>query len=147
MRSDAHMLTALRTFLAVVAGLALAFVLLVAVELFSAVVHPFPSGFQGTMDEMCQHVARYPHWVLGIVVLMWSALTFASVWVATRIAHRGAGITVTVILGLAIVFNIAMLPYTLWFKIVMLACFALSCYLGVTRGTTTSPPRVFANAK
>ncbi len=36
------MKTALRTLLAVVAGLALAFVLVIAVELFSAVVHPVP---------------------------------------------------------------------------------------------------------
>jgi hypothetical protein len=74
------MKTALRTVLGVVAGVALAFVLVIAVELFSAVVHPLPPGFAGTMDEMCLHVARYPDWVLGVVVLAWSATTFVSTW-------------------------------------------------------------------
>jgi hypothetical protein len=52
------MKTALRTTRGAVAGVELAFVLVIAVELFSAVVHPVPPGFTGTMDEMRQHVAR-----------------------------------------------------------------------------------------
>ncbi|MEI8382103.1 MAG: hypothetical protein WCJ09_18375 [Planctomycetota bacterium] len=60
------MKTVLRTGLGVVLGMGLSFVLVIAVEAFSSVVHPIPADFQGTMDEMCQHVARYPHWVLGL---------------------------------------------------------------------------------
>ena len=52
------MKTALRTLLAVAAGLALAFALVIAVELFSAVVHPVPPGFAGTMDEMRDQVSN-----------------------------------------------------------------------------------------
>ena len=62
------MKTLLRAVLAVVAGMALALVLVIGVEMFSSVVHPVPEGFTGTMDEMCQHVARYPDWVLGVAV-------------------------------------------------------------------------------
>jgi len=129
------MKTALRTILAVVAGMALAFVLVIAVELFSAVVHPVPPGFTGTLDE---HVARYPHWVLGVVVLAWSATTFVSTWVATRIGNRLAGIAVILILTFAIVFNVSKLPYAMWFKVVMLSCFPVVCYLGVMRGVQMS---------
>lgn len=132
------MKTALRTIVAVVAGMALAFVLVIALELFSGVVHPVPLGFTGIMDEMCQHVARYPHWVLGVVVLSWSATTFVSTWVATRIGNRWAGITVILLLTLAIVFNISKLPYAMWFKVVMLSCFPVACYLGVMRGVHKS---------
>jgi hypothetical protein len=132
------MKTALRTLLGCVAGLALAFALVVAVEHFSAVVHPVPEGFTGTMDEMCQHVARYPDWVLGVAVLAWSATTFVSTWVAARIGNRLAGIAVTVILTIAIVFNVSMLPYAMWFKVVMLSCFAAACYLGGRRGVRIS---------
>src|SRR5271155_655670 len=96
--------TAHRTLLAVVAGKGLGFVLVIAVELFRAVVHPVPPGFTGTMDKMCQHVARYPHWVLGVVVLAWNATAFVSTWVATRIGNRLAGIAVILILTFAIVF-------------------------------------------
>jgi hypothetical protein len=134
------MKTALRTILAVVAGMAVALVLVIGVELFSAVVHPVPPGFTATMDEMCQHVARYPHWVLGTVVLLWSATTFISTWVATRIGNRLAGIAVILILTLAIVFNVSMLPYALWFKVVMLSCFPVACYLGCRRGVRMSSP-------
>jgi hypothetical protein len=120
------MKTALRTLLAVVAGMALAFVLVIAVELFSAAVHPVPPGFTGTMDEMCQHVARYPHWVLAVVVVAWSATAFVSTWVATRIGNRLAGIAVILVLTLAIVSNVSMLPYAIWFKVVMLSCFPVA---------------------
>ena len=129
---------ALRTLLAVAAGMAVAFVLVIAVELFSAVVHPVTPGSTGTMDEMCEHVARYPHWVLGVAVLAWSATAFVSTWVATRIGNRLAGITVILILTSAIVFNVSKLPYAMWFKVVMLSCFPVACYLGATRGVPMS---------
>lgn len=64
----------LMTIVGIVAGMILAFVLVIGVEGFSAIVHPLPADFKGTMDEMCQHVARYPHWVLGVVVLLWGRL-------------------------------------------------------------------------
>jgi hypothetical protein len=124
------MRTALRTILAVVGGMALAFVLVIAVELFSAVVHPVPPGFTGTMDEMCEHVARYPHWILGVVVFAWSATAFASTWVATRLGNRFAGVAVIIILSFAIAFNVSKLPYAEWFKVVMLGFFPVACHLG-----------------
>jgi len=43
------MASAVRALLAVVAGMALAFVLVVAVEYFSSVVHPFPANFDGNI--------------------------------------------------------------------------------------------------
>jgi hypothetical protein len=135
------MKTTIRTVLAVAAGLALAFALVVAVEALSAVVHPVPPGTE-TMEQMCEHVARYPDWVLAVVVLAWGAATFASVWVAARIGNPAAGIAVALVLTLAIVWNIAMLPYALWFKVVMLGCFAAACCWGVTRGVRRSPPVV-----
>ena len=141
------MKTALRALLAVVAGVALAFVLVIAVELFSAVVHPVPPGFTGTMDEMCQHVARYPHWVLGVVVLAWSATTFVSTWVARRIGNRLAGIAGILILKFAIVFNVSKLPYAMWFKVVMLSCFLVACYLGGVRGVQMSSPAADSNTE
>jgi hypothetical protein len=124
--------------LAVVAGMALAFVLVVAVELFSSVVHPVPPEFSGTFEEMCQHVARYPHWVLGVAVLAWSATAFVSTWVATRIGNRWAGLVVMFLLALALAFNVSKLPYEMWFKVVMLSCFPVACNLGVMGGVRTS---------
>ena len=127
------------------AAVLLAFVLVIALEAFSAVVHPVPPGFSGTMDEMCRHIAQYPHWVLGVVVVSWSATTFVSTWVATRIGNRLGGIAVVIILTLAIVFNVTKLPYAIWFKVVMLSCFPVVCYLGCTRGARMSSPAADSN--
>jgi hypothetical protein len=71
---------------------------------------------------------------------MWSGIAFAGTWLATRIGNRWAGITVALLLAVAIVFNVTKLPYTLWFKVVMLTCFPIACYLGVLLGRQTSSP-------
>jgi hypothetical protein len=68
----------IRVVLSILAGMTLAGGLVVAVELLSAVVHPTPPGFTGTQQEMCEHVARYPQWVLAVVVVTWSATGLAS---------------------------------------------------------------------
>jgi hypothetical protein len=128
------MKSVLRTILGIVAGMALALVLVIAVELFSGVVHPVPEGFTGTMEEICEHVARYPDWILGVAVAAWSATAFASTWVGARVGNRWAGMTVILILALAIGYNIAKLPYAMWFKVVMPICFAAACLLGYLRG-------------
>ena len=73
------------TIAGIIAGLALAFVLLIAVELASAVVHPLPPDFAGTQEEMCAHVARYPAWVLALVVPAWALTAFAATWTANRL--------------------------------------------------------------
>ena len=57
----------LRILAGTIVGLFLAFVLIVGVEGFSAVVHPLPEGFGGTMEETCRHVEKYPQWVLAIL--------------------------------------------------------------------------------
>jgi hypothetical protein len=138
---------ALRSLFGFAVGLALAFALVIALEVFSAVVHPVPPGFTGTMDEMCEHVARYPTWVLGVAVLAWSATAFVSTWLATRIGNRSAGIAVILILTVAIVFNVTKLPYAMWFKVVMLICFPVACYLGVMRRGQMSNPVAHSNAE
>ncbi len=104
-------------------------------EVDRGVVHPLPEGFTGTMEEMCAHVARYPDWVLAVVVLFWSATAFVSTWVAARIGNRLAGISVAYMLTVAIVFNVSKLRYAMWFKVVMLSCcFPVACYVGGVLG-------------
>lgn len=121
------MKSAARTLLAVLAGMALAFALVVAVEILSALVHPLPKDFNGDIPA---HVRRYPPWVLAVVVPLWSA-TAAAAWVAARIGNRIAGIVVSLLLAWALVFNLTHLPYVLWFKVAMLIAFPFACYLGV----------------
>jgi hypothetical protein len=121
----------IRMLFAVVGGMALALALVVAVELFSAVVHPIPADFDGNMGE---HVRRYPHWVLAVVVLAWSATSTAATWVASRVGHRLAGGVVALLLAWALIFNLTTLPYTMWFKVVMFTAFPIACLLGIGSG-------------
>jgi MFS family permease len=111
------MKAALLTFVAVVLGLFVAFVLVVAVELFSSVVHPLPEDFGGTMEEMCRHVERYPQWVLAVVVAAWAVAALVSAWLAQRIGNSYSTVVVGLLLLAALVFNISQLPYPMWFKI------------------------------
>jgi H+/Cl- antiporter ClcA len=111
------MKTALRTLVAVLAGLFVAFILVVAVELFSAVVHPLPEDFGGTKEEMCRHVERYPHWVLAVVVPAWGLAAFVSTWTARKLGTFMSFAIVGLIFLAALVLNISMLPYPIWFKV------------------------------
>lgn len=106
-----------RTIASVVAGVVTALLLLIAVEGFSAVVHPFPEGFGHTTEEMCLHVARYPAWVLAAVVPMWGAAAFLSVYASGKFGNL---VSVAIVGGLflaAVVANVLMLPYPQWFSI------------------------------
>lgn len=122
---------AMRVVLGVVAGMVLAFALVVAVEAFSSVVHPLPEDFKGDIPG---HVKRYPGWVLGLVVAMWGATGAAAAWVATRIGNRVAGGVVTLLLAWALIFNLSMLPYASWFKIVMPIALVIACVMGIRSG-------------
>jgi hypothetical protein len=125
------MAVVMRTALAIVAALAAAFVLFVAVELLSTIVHPTPPGFTGTQEEMCDHVARYPQWVLAVVVVAWSATAWIGVWIATRLGGRTAAAVVGLLLLAMVGFNVAMLPYPMWFKLAMPVCLAAACWYGM----------------
>jgi hypothetical protein len=107
----------LRTLAATIIALFTAVVLIVAVEAFSNVVHPPPKDFGGTMEEICQHVERYPQWVLAAVVPMWAIAAFVSSWIAQRIGNLYSLGIVGLSLLAALVFNLAKLPYPIWFKV------------------------------
>ncbi len=110
----------LRTLAGTFLGLVVAFILIVGVEGFSAVVHPLPKEFGGTMEEMCRHVERYPQWVLAVVVPMWAVAALVSTWIAQRIGSLYSAGIVGLLLVSALVFNVSKLPYPIWFKAVTL---------------------------
>jgi hypothetical protein len=101
------MATAFRCMAAIIAGMIVALVVVVAVELFSAAVHPVPPDFTGTMEEMCLHVERIPTWVLALVVPAWAGAAFAGTWIAGRIGNRTCAPCVGLLLRAAVVFNVS----------------------------------------
>jgi hypothetical protein len=106
-----------RTIVATFIGLIVAFALIVAVEAFGSVVHPLPQDFGGTMEEMCRHVERFPQWVLAAVVPMWAVAALVSTWIAQRIGNVYSLAIVGLLLLSALVLNLSMLPYPIWFKV------------------------------
>ena len=114
------MVAVLRALLGIFLGAVAVFVLVVAVEMFSSVVHPFPEGmdFQD-MEQMCEHVARYPDWVLVAVVGLWGFAAFLGTWIAQKVGSYWATGVVAALILWAVLFNLSMLPYAVWFKAVM----------------------------
>lgn len=125
------MFKAFKVFCAAGVGMLAAFGLAIGVELFSAVAHPFPPDFKQTSEEICAHVARYPEWVLQVVVVLWSATAYVSTWVAARLGGTVAGIIVGALLIATVAFNVSMLPYPKWFTAVDLVCIPLAILLAV----------------
>ena len=97
-------------------ALTITFVLLIGVEMYSAVVHPFPEDFSGTTEAICQHVEKYPGWVLLTVLPMWGLIAFVGTWISIKLGTWASGYAMGALLVLALLANIWMLPYPLWFK-------------------------------
>lgn len=132
----------LRTLLGIfVAGL-VAGVLVILVEMFSEFVHPAPDGIEGNHELMCRHVESYPAWVLAVVIPMWTAIAFASVWVARRVGDGISAIVTGALLSFAVAFNLAILPYPLWFKV---GCLMLVPLAAVAGGIRRRRPKTDSN--
>ena len=125
------MRTAIRTALAILAGLVSAFVLVVAVELFSAVVHPTPADFDGTQEEMCgtSHAISAVGAGRGRRGVECDGIRRHVDFHAIRGDAGGSRCRRLLFVGLA--FNVAMLPYPVWFKIVMLVALPAACAWGL----------------
>jgi hypothetical protein len=120
----------LRIVLGIATGMVVAFALVLGVEWFSSIVHPFPPDFDGNIPE---HVKRYPGWVLGLVVPAWGAAAAAATSVASRVGGRAAGVVVVTLLAWGLTFNLTKLPYAIWFKVAMACAFPAACLLGLRR--------------
>ncbi|MBX3442158.1 MAG: hypothetical protein KF774_07105 [Planctomyces sp.] len=123
----------LRTVAGVLAGLGVLMLLVVGVELISNVAHPFPDDFQGTHEEVCRHVERFPAWVLGVAVPAWGAAALAGTWTARSLGNVAAAAIVGLLTFTALAFNVAMLPYPVWFKAAALVAIPAAIYAGGVR--------------
>lgn len=113
------MINLLRVLAGLSAGVAVVFAMVIAVEIYSDKVHPLPPDSEHSMEVMCAHVAAYPPWVLATVVPMWGLTAFAGTWVADIIGRRIPSVVLGILVLAALGFNLSMLPYATWFKVVM----------------------------
>ena len=79
---------------------------------------------------MSQHVQRCPPWVLAVVVPAWAVAAFVGTWTARIIGNRYASATVGLLLLAALVLNLSLLPYPMWFKIANLLALPLAVVTG-----------------
>ena len=132
----------LRSVAAIAVSLVVAMALIIAVEVVTLLFHPFPPDVDtNDHDVICAHVAKFPHWVLAIGVVGWGVTTFVSSWVATRLGsgrHPAHGIAIGSLLFLAVVANMWMLPYPVWFEIANLVIIPLAIFGAVKIGRACS---------
>lgn len=136
---------ALRTLAGLLIGMFAAILLIVAMEFFSSVVHPVPEGFGETTEEMCLHVERYPDWVLAVGVVAWGGAAFVGAWIAQRIGNVWSFAIVGALLLAALAFNVAQLPYAMWFKIVVLLVIPSAILLGRRLAVSRNAAKIAAN--
>ena len=128
---------------AILLSIVTALVLVVAIEGISAVLHPFPEDFSGSMEALAAHVAAYPPWVLALLGgVGYGAVMFICTYVATRFGHRRRrwhGYGVGAFLFALVVFNMMQLPYPAWYGPMVLIVLPAAAYFGTRRGSAGSP--------
>ncbi|HEY0981286.1 hypothetical protein [Schlesneria sp.] len=130
----------LRNAAAVFVGLLVLFVLVTAVEVVTLALHPYPENFTHTMEEVCQHVERFPAWILGLAAGAWAISAYLSTWVTRRMGSPYSAAVVGVLLLAALFGNLAMLPYPEWFKATAgIAVFVATAFAIFSRTNRSSP--------
>jgi hypothetical protein len=139
-KRDMLMPKAFLTLAAVIAGVFTALICVVAVELICGTLYPPPPGFTGTHEEMCEYVASHPDWVLAIAAVLWGMTAFASTWVAFKVGGHPAALVIEALLTAALVFNLSMVPYVVWFKLAALLAVGLGIFPFAWDSMKKAPP-------
>ena len=130
--------TALQSTGAILLSLFIAFLLVAGLEALSAILHPWPADFAGTSEEIAIQVETFPAWLLALLGgVGWGGTMFVSAWLATRLGSNRRpihGYLVGVILISAVIINISMLPYPIWFSLLNLVVLPTTLYFGVRLG-------------
>jgi hypothetical protein len=129
-----------RNILAVVIGLFLAVIVIMAVEWVSSFLYPLPAGLDPyDAVAMRDHLAKspIPAGALLIVALGWFLGAAVGTWFAVWMGRRAPAVLAAVLGGLILassVANMLMLPHPSWFWPVGLAASPLGAYVGMLLG-------------
>lgn len=135
-----------RKIFAVVLGVIVAVVLIIAVEALSHIVYPLPDSVDANdMEALRAYVMGAPIGALLFVMAAWIAATLIGGLLACRIARETPLVYAAIIGGLVLlgtVINLLSLPHPLWFSITsvlaIIATIFLTGRLGSSFVTTPS---------
>jgi hypothetical protein len=124
----------IKSVLAVILSIAVAFGLAMAVEGISSILHPWPADFTGTFEEVARQIETYPTWVLAFLGgVGYGTIVLICSFIATRLGHNRNpwhGYGVGVFLFAMVIVNMTMLPYPIWFWVLMFTVLPLAAYFG-----------------
>jgi len=124
----------LRTILGIFAGVVVAFVVLMGLEMAGHAVMPPPAGLDpADPEDVKQMVASASMAAKAWVVFAWFAAVLVGGWAARRLSRKGwAGWVIAGLIVLGGVANIMMIPHPLWMQIAAVAAPLLGGWI-VTR--------------
>ena len=133
----------LRTFLAVLAGLIVGYVIITVFETVSTLVYPLPPGVDPMDIEALRAIVDLiPAGAFVFIIAGWGVGAFAGSWLAGRIATRQKaphGLVVTVLLTLGGLFTLLTIPHPVWVWAVGLAALVGGGYAGSRLATRAMP--------
>ena len=107
-----------RRILAVIAGLAVAFLVIIVIEMINHAIYPLPEDVNPLdAQSLKSAMAGMPAGALAGVVLAWILGALAGSFTAAKIAGSGGllpGLVVGIFLLLGSVLNMAVLPHPVW---------------------------------
>lgn len=124
----------LRTILGIVAGVLLAFAVMIGLEMAGHAAMPPPAGLDPTdPEDLKQMMASASLAAKAWVVFGWFAAALAGGWLARRISRTGwAGWVIAALIAVGGIANIMMIPHPLWMQVAAVAAPLLGGWI-VTR--------------
>ena len=117
---------------AALAGVAIAFVLVMLIEKIGHLIYPPPADLDYTDPEAIKpYIATLPFIALLFPMIAWVVGTFAGTIVASKIGTANSLLFAGVVGGLvlaATITNLIMIPHPMWFSIVSLIAIAASAW-------------------
>ena len=109
----------LRIILGIIAGVVLAFAVMMGLEMISFVVFPPPAGLDpADPEDLKRIVAAAPFAAKAWVVFGWFAAAVAGGWLARRLSRKDwAGWVIAGLIVVGGVFNFLNIPHPLWMQI------------------------------
>jgi hypothetical protein len=136
----------LRNIGAALAGVALAFVLVAAIEGLGHLIYPPPAGLNPSDPEGIKtYLATSPFLAILFPMIAWVVSAFVGTLVASKIGTANALVFAVIVGGLvlaATIANLIFLPHPLWFAAVSLIAIPFSAWFAakVASGRTRQAP-------